>query len=318
MIMYTQIDSNDARFRSDASGVGPKQTSSSSIAPLPTLKLNDGNEMPMVAYGLGMAFSQADTEHIVNSALRGIRGGFNHLDAAEAYGNEKGLGIAIRNSGVPRSQLYITTKVWTVATTVKAAFEASLERLGVDYVDLYLVGWPQIADTPDRLQQIWAEVEAIKQSGKAKSIGVSNFLQDHLQTILKTAKIKPAVNQIEYHPYLQHGNLIDFHRQNGIATAAYSPLTAITKARPGPVDGIFASLAKKYGVSDAEIALRWAIDQDIAVVTTSTSEERLYSLRRKLPSFKLTSSEIAEITELGKRKHFRGFFNDIFAPEDRR
>lgn len=240
------------------------------------------------------------------------------LISCAVYGNEQDLGTAIKRSGVPRSQLFITTKVWTVATNVKAAFDASLERLGVDYVDLYLVHWPQIADTPDRLQQIWSEMEAIKESGKAKSIGVSNFLQDHLETILRTARIKPVINQIEYHPYLQHGNLINFCRQHDIATAAYSPLTAITKGRPGPVDDIYMSLANKYGVTESEIALRWIMDQGIVAVTTSTSAPRIQGYMNMLPSFKLTSAEIQEISHLGNQKHFRGFFNDIFSSGDRR
>ncbi|KAI1461053.1 NADP-dependent oxidoreductase domain-containing protein [Annulohypoxylon moriforme] len=285
---------------------------------IPTLKLNDGNEIPVLAFGLGSAFHGGQSDTVRNSAVSAIRNGFYHLDAAEVYGNEKELGAAIRQSGVPRSQLYITTKVWTVASNVKTAFDASLERLGVDYVDLYLINWPQIADKPDRLQQIWSEMEAIKQSGRARSIGVSNFLQNHLEMILSTARIPPAVNQIEYHTYLQHGNLVDFHRQHNIVTAAYSPLAPITKAHPGPCDNILASLARKYGVGEADIAIRWVLDQGIVAVTTSTSEERVQSLRRNLPTFKLTEEEIREIAYQGKQKHFRGYFNDIYSDGDMR
>lgn len=234
------------------------------------------------------------------------------------YGNEKELGNAIRKSGVPRSQLFVTTKVWTISTTVKAAFDASLERLGLDYVDLYLVHWPQVAETPDRLQQVWAEVEEIHASGRARSIGVSNFLQEHLETIFRTAKTKPVINQVEYHPYLQHGDLVDFHRRHGIATAAYGPLTALTKAQPGPVDDIFVSLARKYGVTGSDVALRWIIDQGIVAVTTSNSEQRVRGYISKLPSFKLTPAEVQEISHLGSQKHYRGFFNDIYGPNDRR
>ncbi|KAI0378387.1 Aldo/keto reductase [Hypomontagnella monticulosa] len=302
-----------ATFQPDVRSVRPKQTSS-----IPTMRLNDGNEIPMLAFGLGAAYSDSDSAQIVESASRAIRNGFYHLDAAEVYGNERGLGMAIRRSGVPRQQLFVTTKVWTVATTVKAAFEASLERLGLEYIDLYLVAWPQIADNPARLQQIWAEMEAIRETGRARSIGVSNFLQEDLETILRTAKVRPAINQIEYHTYLQHRNLIDFHRRNDIATAGYSPLTPITKASAGPVDGILSSLARRYGVSEAEVALRWVLDQGIVAVTTSSSEGRIQGLIRRLPTFKLTSDEIQEISERGMQKHFRGFFNDIFAPDDRR
>ncbi|KAI1388383.1 NADP-dependent oxidoreductase domain-containing protein [Hypoxylon trugodes] len=304
---------NGSTYQSNGPSSGSRQ------APfIPNLKLNDGNEMPVVAFGLGQAFFDGEGDKVFNSALRAIRSGFTHFDAAEVYGNEKQLGQAIRQSGVPRSQLFVTTKVWTVSTTVKAAFDASLDRLGLDYVDLYLVNWPQIATSPDRLQQVWAEMEAIKQSGRARSIGVSNFLQEHLDIILRTARVKPAVNQIEYHAYLQHGNLVNYHRQHGIATAAYATLSPITKAFPGPVDDVCAALARKYGVSEVDIMLRWVLDQGIVAVTTTSNEERLQGLQRKLPTFKLTPSEIQDISEVGKRKHFRGYFNDIYGADDRR
>ncbi|KAI1764331.1 aldo/keto reductase [Hypoxylon sp. FL1150] len=292
-------------------GTGPKLTGA-----IPTLKLSDGNEIPMLAYGLGTAYGESG--QVVNSAVAAINAGFTHLDGAEVYGNEKDLGAAIRRSGVPRSQLFVTTKVWTVPTNVKAAFQGSLDRLGLDYVDLYLLNWPQVANTPARLQEVWAEVEEIRASGKARSIGVSNFLQEHFEIIFKTARTKPVINQIEYHPYLQHGGLIDYHRQHGIATAAYAALTPVTKAQQGPVDNIYAALARKYGVSMSEVALRWVIDQGIVAVTTSNSEQRLQGYQRNLPQFKLTPSEIQEISSLGNQKHYRGFFNDIYGPDDRR
>ncbi|KAI2473335.1 NADP-dependent oxidoreductase domain-containing protein [Annulohypoxylon bovei var. microspora] len=310
---YSLSSSNQSSNQSYGQSNSLKQSSS-----IPTLKLNDGNEIPILAFGLGSAFHGGKSDEVRNSALTAIKNGFYHIDAAEVYGNEKELGAAIRQSGVPRSQLYITSKVWTVSSSVKAAFDGSLERLGVDYIDLYLINWPQIADKPDRLQQIWSEMEGIKQSGRARSIGVSNFLQEHLEMILRSARIPPAVNQIEYHTYLQHGGLVDFHRQHNIVTAAYSPLAPITKAHPGPVDNILATLARKYGVGEADIAIRWVLDQGIVAVTTSTSDERVQSLRRNLPTFKLTEGEIQEIAYQGKGKHFRGYFNDIYGADDKR
>lgn len=201
---------------------------------------------------------------------------------------------------------------------VQKAFELSLSKLGVDYVDLYLVHAPYLASTPEELQDVWRSMEAIKESGKAKSIGVSNFLQEDLETVLKTARVPPAINQIEYHPYLQHGDLIEFHRKNDIAVSAYGPLTAVTKAKPGPLDSTYTELAKKYGVTEADIALRWVLDQGIVAITTSANEQRLQGYLRKLPSFKLTPKEIETVSELGKQKHFRGFWNDKFDKDDRR
>lgn len=158
-------------------------------------------------------------------------------------------------------------------------------------------------------------MEAVQAAGLAKSIGVSNYLIPHLEATLKTAKVVPAINQIEYHPYLQHGPLLDFHKKHGIATAAYGPLSAATKAKPGPLDDLYASLAKKYAVSEAEVALRWAIDQDIVAITTSSKEQRLSDYLRAI-TFKLTPKEIQEIGELGQQKHYRGFWNHIFKQDD--
>ncbi len=233
-----------------------------------------------------------------------------------AYGNEIELGAAIKASGVPREKLYVTTKInGTAVLDTKKAFEESLSKLGLGYVDLYLIHAPYFAKTDEDLQAKWAELEEIQASGKAKSIGVSNFLQKHLEVILKTAKVVPAINQIEYHPYLQHGDLLDFHRKHGIATSAYAPLTAITKAAPGPLDKTYETLAKKYDVTPGEIALRWVIDQGFVALTTSGKEERMKQYL-KVFSFKLTPEEVKEITEIGKKKNFRGFWKDKFAPDD--
>lgn len=160
-------------------------------------------------------------------------------------------------------------------------------------------------------------MEAIHASGRAKSIGVSNFLLPDLEAILPTAKIMPAVNQIEYHPYLQHGGLIPFHRKHNIATVAYAPLTAITKARPGPLDQTYEQLARKYGVGEAEVALRWCLDQGIIVLTTSDKEQRLRSYLR-VAEFNLTPEEVETMSEVGREKHFRAFWTRKFADDDRR
>jgi diketogulonate reductase-like aldo/keto reductase len=141
-------------------------------------------------------------------------------------------------------------------------------------------------------------------------------LPQHVAAILKTAKVVPAINQIEFHPYLQRETVIAANKQHGIATEAYGPLSAITKAAPGPIDDYVASLAKKYAVSPAEINLRWAIDQDIVTVTTSGKEQRLSDYLR-VTRFKLTPQEIRKIAELGKEKHYRGFWSAKFEADDR-
>jgi diketogulonate reductase-like aldo/keto reductase len=226
------------------------------------------------------------------------------------------MGKGIKEAGIPREKLYITTKInGTKVQDTKQAFEESLQKLGVEYVDQYLVHAPFFAKSDEDLQAKWADMEAIHASGKAKSIGVSNFLQKDLEVILKTAKIIPAINQIEYHPYLQHGDLIGFSKKHGIATSAYGPLTAAVRASPGPLDKTYERLAQKYGVSPGEIALRWVIDQGIVALTTSASEQRLKDYQR-VTQFKLTPEEVQEIAQIGKEKHFRAFWKDKFAPDD--
>ncbi|KAI1135150.1 Aldo/keto reductase [Hypoxylon sp. FL0543] len=277
------------------------------MAPIPTLKLNDGNEIPVLAYGFGTANFMGAAEDISKKTVMAINNGYYHLDTAEAYGNEAGTGAGIKASGVPREKLFVTTKiVGTVNQDVAAALDESLKKLGLDYVDLYLLHVPFSAGSPEGMQDIWKQLEAAKASGKAKSIGVSNFEQDDLEILFKTAKVIPAINQIEYHPYLQHGDLVSFCRKHGIVVSAFSPLSAITAARPGPVDEIYAELAKKYGVTENDIALRWCIDQDIVAITTSSSEQRLQGYLNNTFKFKLTPEEIQKISELGKQKHYHG------------
>jgi diketogulonate reductase-like aldo/keto reductase len=233
------------------------------------------------------------------------------------YGNETELGQAIKEAGVPREQLYVTTKIsGTEVKDTKKAFALSLKRLQLDYVDQYLIHAPFFAKSDADLQAKWADLEEIHASGKAKSIGVSNFLQADLEAILKTAKVQPAINQIEYHPYLQHGELVSWSKEQGITTSAYAPLTAITKASPGPLDPVYEKLAKKYSVTTGDVALRWVIDQGVVALTTSSSESRLKGYLEQVPSFKLTLEEIEEITEVGKKKNYRGFWRDKFAPDD--
>jgi diketogulonate reductase-like aldo/keto reductase len=159
-------------------------------------------------------------------------------------------------------------------------------------------------------------MEKLKASGLTKSIGVSNFLPNHLEAILKTATIPPACNQIEFHPYLQRDSLLAAHKKHNIATVAYGPLTAATKAKPGPLDEVLSQLAKKYAVSEAEVSLRWCIDQGVVAITTSGKEQRLSDYLR-CTRFHLTPKEVETISEVGKKKHFRGFWAKHFAEDDR-
>lgn len=308
-------------YHSNSTSAQKMSTIEARIDFAPNFKLNNGVEMPSVGYGLGTARYKSDPSapvdtELVNLVVKAIKAGYYHLDGAEVYGNERELGDAIAQAGVPREKLFVTTKIsGTKVQNTQAAFDLSLKKLGLEYVDQYLIHAPYFAKTESDLQQKWADLEAIYTSGRAKSIGVSNFLQKDLEVILKTAKIRPAINQIEYHPYLQHGELIPFHRKFGIATSAYGPLTAVVKAKPGPLDSIYDELAKKYNVTPGEIALRWVVDQGVVALTTSGKEERLKQYQ-KISQFKLTTEEISLITEIGKKKHYRGFWREKFAEDD--
>ncbi|KAF2858493.1 ketoreductase [Piedraia hortae CBS 480.64] len=280
----------------------------------------------MLGYGVGTAWYKRDNvdkydnacEKAVESALKL---GYRHLDAAESYKTEPEVGAAIKSSKLPRDKLFITTKVSTSIDDIPSALQASLSKLGLDYVDLFLIHSPFFAkDSPQPAalhQSKWAEMEKLKHRGLAKSIGVSNYLPEHLDYILETCSVCPAVNQIEFHPYLQHGNLLAYHRSKGIVTEAYSPLTPVTKASGGPVDDIVSALSKKYAVSPGEICLRWCIDQDVVPITTSAKEERLSDFLRAM-AFKLTPREIQDINEAGRKKHYRGYWTEYYDGGDKR
>ncbi|KAK5118659.1 hypothetical protein LTR85_008124 [Meristemomyces frigidus] len=290
--------------------------------PIPNLKLNDGNSIPMLAYGTGTAWYKSGDESkidqaCIDSTKLALKLGYYHLDGAEVYKTETELGTGIKESGVAREKLFVTTKVISNISDIPGALKTSLKKLQMDYVDLYLIHAPFFSESKEEHQGKWRQMEEMKAQGLAKSIGVSNYLPEHLDFILETCKTPPAINQIEFHPYLQHAGLLQYHKDKGIATEAYGPLTPITKGAGGPVDGILNALAKKYAVNPGEICLRWCIDQDIVAITTSSKEQRLSDYLRAM-TFKLTPKEIQQINEAGSQKHFRGFWTHKYDDNDRR
>ncbi|KAF8903671.1 NADP-dependent oxidoreductase domain-containing protein [Gymnopilus junonius] len=273
-----------------------------------TIQLNDGNTMPLLAFGSGTALlNLTGSDEIdrtkVDLIKCAIKTGYRHLDTAEMYGTEREVGMAIKESieegVVKREELFVTTKNSWKMTESKNAIEISLKKLGLDYVDLYLLHSPFWTESPSDLQKVWIDMEDIKESGKARSIGVSNYEELHILTTLETARIPPAVNQVEFHPYFSYGNLRNFSRQRAnILTTGYGALAPVTHNIPGPLDDTLKALSEKYGVSVGLICLRWCIDQDVAVITTSQKPTRMEEYMTVF-DFKLTEEEVNEIREKG-------------------
>lgn len=259
---------------------------------VPTLTLNTGATIPQLGFGV-FQVDPDETERIVADALEV---GYRHIDTAAIYGNEEGVGRAIAKSGIPRDELFITTKLWNSdqgTESAHAAIDTSLEKLGLDYVDLYLIHWP----TPEKglYVETWKAMEEILASGKTRAIGVSNFLVEHLQDILDLGGTVPAVNQIELHPALQSLELTQFARQHGIEIEAWGPLGQ--GKYPLFEEGAVVAAAEAHGKSPAQVVLRWHIQNDNIVFPKSNSRERIQQ-NFEIFDFELTPEEVSAIDAL--------------------
>jgi 2,5-diketo-D-gluconate reductase A len=271
----------------------------------PTLYLNDGKRMPQLGFGVWQV-ENGRTASVVREA---IDAGYRSVDTAAIYRNEEGVGEAIRSSDVPRGDLFITTKLWNddqgYDATLKA-FDASLKRLGLDHVDLYLIHWP--AWKRDAYADTWRAFVKLKEEGRTKSIGVSNFQVAHLQRLFDETGVIPAVNQIELHPRFQQKALRDFHAEHGIATESWSPL-----GRGSMIgDETIATLARKHGKTPAQIIIRWHLDSGLIVIPKSATPSRI---RENIDVFDFTldAEDMRVIEKLDHRDGRTGPDPDVFS-----
>lgn len=257
-----------------------------------SVKLNNGLEMPMVGFGVYQV-SDEDTEKAV---LEALKAGYRLLDTAAVYGNEAGVGRAIKASGIPREEIFVTTKLWIQRENgyenTKKALEDSLTRLGLDYVDLYLMHQP-FGDVHEQ----WRAMEDLYKAGKARAIGVSNFHMDRLMDLITCHEIVPAVNQIETHPFYQRDAEIAFHKELGILQQAWAPLAeGKFEIFSNP---ILTQIAQKHGKSVAQVVLRWLNQRGVAIIPKSVKVERMLE-NREIFDFTLDEQDLAQIATLNR------------------
>lgn len=257
-----------------------------------SVKLNNGIEMPMVGFGV-FQVSDEDTEKAV---LEALKAGYRLLDTAAVYGNEAGVGRAIKASGIPREEIFVTTKLWIQRENgyenTKKALEDSLTRLGLDYVDLYLMHQP-FGDVHEQ----WRAMEDLYKASKARAIGVSNFHMDRLMDLITCHEIVPAVNQIETHPFYQRDAEIAFHKELGILQQAWAPLAeGKFEIFSNP---ILTQIAQKHGKSVAQVVLRWLNQRGVAIIPKSVKVERMLE-NREIFDFTLDEQDLAQIATLNR------------------
>ncbi|ADI27912.1 aldo/keto reductase [Geobacillus sp. C56-T3] len=255
--------------------------------------LHNGVKMPWV--GLGV-YKVKEGEEVRSAVRTALEIGYRHVDTAAFYENEEGVGQAIRESGIPREQVFVTTKVWNTdqgyETTLKA-FDKSLKKLGFDYVDLYLVHWP----VKGKYKETYKALEKLYKDGYVRAIGVSNFQIHHLQDVMADCEIKPMVNQVEYHPRLTQKELLAFCRENGIQLEAWSPLMrGEILSEPTIVD-----IGRKYGKTPAQVVLRWDLQHGVVTIPKSVTPARIKE-NADIFDFSLTDEEMKQIDALNLNK----------------
>jgi 2,5-diketo-D-gluconate reductase A len=261
---------------------------------VPSLTFNDGHTIPQLGFGV-YRVDPDETERIVSDALEV---GYRHIDTAALYGNEHGVGRAIENSGIPRDELFITTKLWNSDQGEQAtrdAFDLSLEKLGLDRVDLYLIHWP--APARDLFVETWHAFEEFRESGRATSIGVSNFRTQDLDRLAGETGTVPAINQIELHPLFSQLPLREYDAAHGILTESWGPLGhAAVDIFSEPA---IAAAASAHGVSPAQVIIRWHLQHGLVVIPKSNNRDRM-AQNFDVFGFELSADEVAAIDALNR------------------
>ncbi|WP_264736723.1 aldo/keto reductase [Cytobacillus firmus] len=260
-----------------------------------TLTLHNGVDMPQ--FGLGV-YKVEEGQQVEDTLKNAINIGYRLIDTAAFYENEEGVGRAIKESGVPREELFITTKVWNTDQGYEQtlnAFERSLKKLGLEYIDLYLIHWP----VKEKYLETWRALEKLYRDGKVRAIGVSNFQIHHLKDIMENSAEKPAVNQVELHPLLSQEELREFCDEHNIKVQAWSPIAR------GRVleDPAIKEIADGHGKSSAQVILRWHLQNGMIIIPKSVKEERLRE-NANIFDFELTEEEMRQMNTLNKNQRF--------------
>lgn len=256
-----------------------------------TTTLHNGVKMPW--FGLGV-FKVKEGSEVVDSVMAAIKNGYKSIDTAAVYQNEEGVGQAIKEAGVPREELFVTTKVWNAdqgyESTLKA-FETSMEKLGLEYLDLYLIHWP----VEGKYKDTWKALEKLYKDGRVRAIGVSNFHVHHLKNLMADAQIKPMVNQVEYHPHLAQTELLEFCKAEGIQMEAWSPL------KQGELlsEPTIVEIAESHGKSPAQVILRWDLQNGVVTIPKSIKEHRIVE-NADVFNFELSSEDMDRLNSLNK------------------
>ena len=272
--------------------------------------LKDGTHFPALGFGTcSIGGWQQDDDYVVDTILKAIKAGYRHIDTASLYGNERSVGKAIKASGIPREAFFVVSKVWDTEQgydeTLKA-FDASLKRLDMDYIDLYLVHWPN----PAKTQATWQALEHLHGQGKVRQLGLSNFRQSDIEQLLSFANVKPVYNQLELHPYLTQQALCEVCDKHDIYVSCWSPLgsgtwSGVPTSEKPIADPVILKIAEKHGVSAGQVILKWDLQQGRIAIPKAESEKNIKA-NLELDSFDLSAKEISAIDQLNRNHRYGG------------